>query len=37
MGVAFAFQSLVISSVLVHMLPIVSALGLELKGVMVAA
>ncbi|SHI97290.1 Predicted arabinose efflux permease, MFS family [Aureimonas altamirensis DSM 21988] len=37
MGVAFAFQSLVISSVLVHMLPILSALGLGLAGVMVSA
>lgn len=32
MGVAFAFQSLVVSSVLVHMLPILSALGLGLAG-----
>ena len=37
MGVAFAFQSLVVSSVLVHMLPILSALGLGLAGVMVSA
>lgn len=37
MGVAFAFQSLVVSSVLVHMLPILSALGLGLTGVMVSA
>ncbi|MBB3951030.1 arsenite efflux MFS transporter ArsK [Aureimonas jatrophae] len=37
MGVAFAFQSLVVSSVLVHMLPIISALGLGLAGVMVSA
>ncbi|KTQ97563.1 major facilitator transporter [Aureimonas ureilytica] len=37
MGVAFAFQSLVVSSVLVHMLPILSELGLGLAGVMVSA
>lgn len=37
MGVAFAFQSLVVSSVLVHMLPILSALGLGLAGVVVSA
>ncbi len=37
MGAAFAFQSLVVSSVLVHMLPILSALGLRLAGVMVSA
>ncbi|KTQ99573.1 major facilitator transporter [Aureimonas ureilytica] len=37
MGVAFAFQSLVVSSVLVHMLPILSALGLGPAGVMVSA
>lgn len=37
MGLAFAFQSLVVSSVLVHMLPVLSSLGLGLAGVMVSA
>lgn len=37
MGIAFAFQSLVVSSVLVHMLPVLSALGLGVAGVMVSA
>ncbi|MBB3938064.1 arsenite efflux MFS transporter ArsK [Aureimonas phyllosphaerae] len=37
MGLGFACQSLVVSSVLIHMLPILTALGLGLAGVMVSA